>query len=297
MVTILEERRDLAEAIGIDRLFLKREDLQPTGSFKERAARRQIEHLVERGKKTAVVSSSGNAAIALAQEARDQGVKLFALVSPDLSGEKLETLLSFHPVVIQSHRAMRLANYLSAHHHVPNLRPSVDDHAILGFVSLGEEIDEQMSAFTSEAPIVVSFMTSGASLLGMAQGYRRVPRPRFVAVTHEGVGAMGTSRGRREEVSKIADIFVVETEALKEAQNLLNKHGLAMAPEAVASFAWVLKEKPRGNVVWVVSGKAWKMENGKWKMSSRAGSGSAGENGIVNQAETFEEIDDIYEST
>lgn len=291
MQTPLEERTDLAQAIGIDRLFLKREDLQSTGSFKERAAKRQIEHLVERGKKEAVVSSSGNMAIALSQEARDQGVKLYAFVSPDLSGEKLEALLSAKPIVIQSHRAMRLANYLSAHHRVPNLRPSVDDHAVIGFVPLGEEVDEDMES-VGGAQVVVSFMTSGASMLGMMKGYRSSPRPLFVAVTHEGVGSMGTARGRREEVGREARVVQVSDEAVVRAQEVLKTHGVYVAPEAEAAFAWIIEEKPRGNVVWVVSGKKWKEgpETGDQRPGTR-------DQGRMYQAETFEEIDDIYDST
>ena len=283
MQTPLEEHAGLAKAIGIDRLFLKREDFQLTGSFKERAAERQIEHLVERGKTEAVVSSSGNAAIPLAREARDQGVKLFALVSPELLGEKFETLLSFHPIVIQSRRAMRLANYLSAHHRLPNLRPSVDDHAVVGFVPLGEEIDEQMRAHGG-AGTVVSFMTSGASLLGMTKGYCSEPRPVFVAVTNEEVGRMGTARGRREEVSMVAEVAIVSKEEIERAQALLWEHGIEVASEATAAFAWIVRKKPRGNVVWVVSGKAWasKTRDKEPKVN-------------VYHAETFEEVDRIYE--
>lgn len=283
MLTPLEEHKALAEAIGIERFFLKREDLTPTGSFKYRAAVRQIEHLVERGKKEGVISSSGNAAISLAHEARDQGLRLFTLLSPDISPAKLAAVQNYEPVVILSRRAMRLANYMSAHHRLPNLRPSVDDHAIVGFVSLGEEIDEQMQEYGGVASIV-SFMTSGASMLGMVKGYHAEPQPRFVAVTSEEVGKMGTSRGRREEVAKVADILEVSKEDVDQARLLLQRYDFPVAEEAVASLAWIMKEKPNGNVVWVVSGKAWDQEGLESDLSS------------VHKAETFEEIDDIYES-
>lgn len=285
MVTNLEERTDLAEAIGIERLFLKREDLQPTGSFKERAAERQIEHLVERGKREAVISSSGNAGIAVAREAKDQGVHLYAFVSPNLAQAKLSALCAFEPVVIQSTRAMRFANYLSARYHLPNLRPSIDDHAVIGFISLGEEIEEQMSEMGG-ADVVVSFVTSGASLEGMLRGYRAEPRPRFVGVMDQEVGKMGTSRSPRlEGLREESEIVSVCKEDRDRAQSLLKTFGLEVADEAVASLAWILKERPRGNVVWVVSGKKWKEE------------GRASIEGKLYQAETFEDLDRIYAET
>lgn len=285
MMTPLEERTDVAEAIGIERLFLKREDLQPTGSFKERAASRQIEHLVERGKREAVISSSGNAAIAVACEAKDQGVRLYVLVSPDLVSSKRSALCASNPVVIQSKRAMRFANYLSARYHLPNLRPSIDDHAVIGFTSLGEEIEEQMEE-QKGAEVIVSFVTSGASLEGMIQGHRAVSRPRFIGVMDEEVGRMGTSRSPRLEMLRDkAEIVSVCKEDRERAQSLLKTFGLEVADEAVASFAWILKERPKGNVVWVVSGKKWE-EEAKQESSCK-----------LYQAETFEDLDRIYAET
>ena len=291
MLTNLEENVKLARAIGIDRLFLKREDTTPTGSFKYRSAMRQVEHLVERGIHEGVISSSGNGAISLAHMAREEGVRLYALVSPEMIPQKLAALLSFGPIVIQSRRAMRLANYLSVHYRLSNLRPSVDDHAVIGFVALREEVEEQMAGHGG-ADTVYSFMTSGASMLGMMRGTSKDARTQFVAARNVRVGAQGTARSPRLlEVKKRARVVDVSDEAVHVARRVLEEHGYAVAPEAVASFAAVMEDAPKGNTVWVVSGKDWASS----PPPSPGGGGRGG--GRVYEAETFQEIDNIYAQT
>jgi len=283
MLTSMEQSESLAKKAGVSALFLKREDMTPSGSFKYRAAVRQVEHMVERGKKEGVISSSGNAAIALAREAKDQGVKLYALVSPNISKAKLSSLLQHEPIVIVSSRAMRLANYMSAHFRMQNLRPSVDDHAVTGFVSLGEEIDEQMGEYGG-AGTVVSFMTSGASMLGMVRGYHSEPTPEFVAIQSDSIGKLGISRSPRfGEVSKFAKVIKVSDEDVEQARKVLESENLEVAPEAIASFAGIMRLKPGGNVVWVVSGKEW--------------SSQSGQSHDIFKAESFEEVDEIYGKT
>ncbi|MDA1038594.1 MAG: PLP-dependent lyase/thiolase [bacterium] len=284
MLTPLEKSDSLAKKVGVSGLFLKREDKTPSGSFKFRAAERQLEHLVERGKKAAVISSSGNAAISLAREAKDQGIQLYAFLSPDTPPAKLEELSKYKPVIILSKRAMRLANYMSAHHRLPNLRPSVDDHAVIGFISLGEEIDEQMEE-NGGAQAIVSFMTSGASVLGISKGYRTEPVPKLIAVASDEVGRLGTARGRVEDVKQVADIVSVEKIDVEKAREVLLSENIIVADEAIASFAAIMKLKPEGNVVWVVSGKDW--GESEYKMSPDD----------FFKAETFEDIDHIYAST
>ena len=286
MLTLMEQSESLAKKAGVSALFLKREDMTPSGSFKYRSAVRQIEHMVERGKKEGVVSSSGNAAIALAKEAKDQGIKLYALVSPGMPKAKLDTLLQHESIVIVSSRAMRLANYMSAHFRMQNLRPSIDDHAVTGFVSLGEEIDEQMGEYGG-AGAIVSFMTSGASMLGIEKGYHSQPSPEFITVQSDNIGRFGTSRSPRlEDVVRFSKMVDVSDKDVEQARVVLESENLEVAPEAIASFAAIMNLKPKGNVVWVVSGKSWDEKPLNKKNNSK-----------IFFAETFEEVDEIYGKT
>jgi threonine dehydratase len=286
MITPMEQSERLAKIAGVRALFLKREDLTPTGSFKFRSAVRQIEHLIESGKKEGVVSSSGNAAISLAREAKAQGIKLYTFISPEMSSGKLSALLSHNPIAIESKRAMRLANYMSAKFRMINLRPSIDDHAVQGFASLGEEIEEQMREHGG-ANAIASFMTSGASMLGIVKGYGSNRLPRCIAVMSKFAGALGTSRSPRlEEVKRVAEVVEVSQEDISFAGAELNRAGFHVAEEAVASFAAIIKLKPDGNVVWVVSGRDW-----------GASSGCAVRERKIYKAETFEDVDKIYAQT
>lgn len=281
MLTPLEEHEQLARAIGVECLFLKREDQTPTGSFKYRSALRQIEHLIERGIRSGVVSSSGNAAISLAHVMQEEGMRLFAFVSPKMMQGKLEALAQYEPVIVQSSRAMRLANYLSVHHRLPNLRPSVDDHAVIGFISLGEELDEQAQE-VGGIQSVFSYSTSGASMLGMTKGYRSDDRPTFFAVEHPDIGYGARKGPRRADVEAVATYVMPSADALAQARELILEHGLAVAEEAVASLAAIIDAKPKGSVVWVVSGRAWE---------------PAGDTVVsTHTAETLEDVNEIYQS-
>ncbi|MBI2484758.1 PLP-dependent lyase/thiolase [Candidatus Uhrbacteria bacterium] len=281
-LTPLEESRDLAEALGVERMFLKREDQTPTGSFKYRSALRQIEDMVEHGERAGVVSSSGNAAISLAHEAKAQGVTLFAFVPPNLSSAKTAALLAYDPVVIQSTRAMRLANYLAAHYRIRNLRPSIDDRAVLGFVPLGEELAEQVEEYGG-VDVIVSFCTSGASMLGMCRGYRAEPRPKFFAARNLSVGCYGIEKSPRlADVADVAELVDVSDDAVERTQKLLTRAGICVAREAAASLAIVLERQLNGRILWIVSGKDW----GVGTMNPQAAN--------LYRAETFEDVDRIY---
>ena len=78
--TPLQENAALAAWAGVSRLWLKREDVNPTGSHKDRGAVVQIAACIERGQQVAVISSSGNAALAAATYGRLGGVTVVALL-------------------------------------------------------------------------------------------------------------------------------------------------------------------------------------------------------------------------
>jgi threonine synthase len=66
MITPNEQYTKLAQALGYDDLYFKREDLHPYGSHKGRSIPVMIDHYYERGVRHFAISSSGNAALAAA---------------------------------------------------------------------------------------------------------------------------------------------------------------------------------------------------------------------------------------
>ncbi|MGH2358236.1 MAG: threonine ammonia-lyase, partial [Candidatus Limnocylindria bacterium] len=91
--TPLEQAPELAAGVGAADVRLKREDVQPTGSFKTRGAHNKVGLLAEaRPEARLVTASSGNHGIAVASAAARHGMRLTVLVGASASAAKLERL-------------------------------------------------------------------------------------------------------------------------------------------------------------------------------------------------------------
>lgn len=158
----------LAAACGLEALWLKREDLNPTGAHKARGLAFQIAAL--RSSRPAlsqlVISSSGNGAIAAASYAGLAGLRVVACVSPRTPTDKLGRLAALGACVLLSEEAIALAEDLARSRGWPNLRPSVDPLAPEGFMSLAWELQEA----SAPAEGVFLFASSGTGLVGLARG-------------------------------------------------------------------------------------------------------------------------------
>ena len=76
----------------MDNVFLKREDLNQTGSAKDRAIIYQIQNLKKKGFDSAVISSTGNAAISAAYYCQQEQISLTVFLSPKVNQNKLDLL-------------------------------------------------------------------------------------------------------------------------------------------------------------------------------------------------------------
>ena len=149
-------------------LFLKREDLQPTGSHKDRAARYQVARLLDRNARGTVISSSGNAGIAAAHYCRLAKRPCFVFLSRNTPSGKISAILNEDGYAIISDKPVNFARFAARIFDLPDLRPSIDPDAISGFTSLGIELAQQLPVDFS-GPLLM-FSTSGASLIGLSNG-------------------------------------------------------------------------------------------------------------------------------
>ncbi len=154
--------RDLGE------ILLKREDRQPTGSHKDRAARFQVDCAIARGMRAVVISSSGNAGIAAAHYCRHANLPCFVFLALSTPPGKIIGILDEGGVAILSDKPVNYARFAARVFGLPNLRPSMDPDAITGFMSLGVELAGQLPE--GFAGPLLMFSTSGASLTGLARG-------------------------------------------------------------------------------------------------------------------------------
>lgn len=168
MQTPQENAPELANAIGIPALYLKREDLHHFGSHKGRSIPLMIETYVSRGVRDFVISSSGNAALAAAHALPD-GCKITIFVGKKINDEKLQQLryamgdkryITIDQVANPKQRAFQMEKDGRA----KNLRQSTDDAALAGYESLAEELKKIPNLQAGFIPT-----SSGTTAIALAQ--------------------------------------------------------------------------------------------------------------------------------
>lgn len=247
-------------------LYLKREDQSPTHSHKFRALISQLSQLKTKGARAAVLSSSGNAALAAAFYAPAAQIKIFLLLATKTPPAKLAALaqkITPFTIPILSPRPIRLANYLAAKFHLPDLRPSRDPQAAQGFQTLGLELYHQNPQIQN----IFSYFTSGASLTGILAAYRKIKQqqkiphlPRLFGVYLEN----DLSPRQFESVTAVCQaskgqiVKISEAEFLTSRQKFLTElkeQGLAAtSDEGLASLNAAIKIQPPGKTVVILTG-------------------------------------------
>lgn len=281
------EIRPLTKALGLNHLWFKREDLNPTGSHKARSLAYQVSKYHQEGKNLLVISSSGNAAISAAAYCRLAGIKLVVFISPLTPRPKIDQLGLLGAMVVSTPKPINMARYAARHFDLVNLRPSVDDASIEGFKSIAFEIYEK--GLDPEAIFV--FPTSGSSLIGIGRGFIDLkekygqiaklpqihavqsgkitsvvkdfsPDNRAQSTEHRPVkeeeetlaGYLGVKNTpRKEEIVKMIRLtkgkgWWVSSEEILEASSLLNHYGITTSAEGAANFAGVIKAARERNV-------------------------------------------------
>lgn len=164
--TLGEGHTPITHVDGVPALLLKREDMNPTGSHKDRAASYQLALAASQGVPGVVISSSGNAGIATSRYAELHGVPAFVCIHPATDPEKIAAIDGATTTLIVTERAINTAKLLAREFGMPNLRPSTNDDSLVGYSSLGEELAE------IDCDHVVIFATSGATAAAVAEASR-----------------------------------------------------------------------------------------------------------------------------
>lgn len=285
------EIKNINKLSNINHLYFKREDENKCGSLKGRSLAYQVSLAKQNGEKELIISTSGNAGIAAAAYCQKAGIKLYIFISPQTEKAKVAEMQKYNPIIIESKRAIRLANYLSAKYKIENLRPSVNDPSIEGFKSIAFEIFENLG----EIDALFTFVTSGSSFVGIGRAYKyllengeieKIPRLYAVQggkifsiaeefeerVSNKGdtmscrlqVGKLGIKNTRRKkeilELIKSSGgrgIYVNDNEIAR-AKNILEKNNIYTSLEGYASFAGIIKTSKKiefKKAVCILSGK------------------------------------------
>src|SRR3990167_7670506 len=93
--TPLDKANNFGQAVGLTNLWVKREDLNPTGCFKDRESAVILSAASEKGHDNVYVVSSGNAALSTTKFARELGIDCTCYVPEKTSKDKKDLILDY----------------------------------------------------------------------------------------------------------------------------------------------------------------------------------------------------------
>ncbi len=267
----------LSEIAG-RRIWLKRDDLQRTGSFKERGARHALLCLTKEERACGVVAASaGNHALGLAYHGAQLGVRVTVVMPVNAPMVKVTRCRGLGAeVVLRGHsfeEALAAAQELAASTGATPVHPFDDLRVIAGQGTMALEILEQ----TAELDTIVVPVGGGGLLAGIATVVKTLrPDVRVIAVEPEtAAGFLAARRAgspvRLPEVSTLADglavacvgaatfataaplvdevVTVNEAELAAAMALLARRCGAVVEGAGAAPFAAVLAGKVRGRAV------------------------------------------------
>lgn len=227
--TALEDWPDLAAELGLERLLLKREDLNPGGSHKDRGLLYQVAaHRSAGAVGGFVLSSSGNAAVSAAAACARTGDALLAFVSPQTASGKYERLLDSGVQVVVSDKPINYARYAGRVFGLTDLRGSKDPWASIGYRSIAGEL----AGLRPDA--LLTFSSSGTSMRGILDGFSQLGMSVACTAVQAGV-CLGIAR-------------TLDPTLVDEPENPAGRLGIRNPPDA-ASLATALRESGGGAVV------------------------------------------------
>jgi threonine dehydratase len=204
-------------ADGNRRLWLKPENLQPTGAFKIRGAYNRMAALTEQERARGVVAqSSGNHAQAVAYAAQQLGIRA-VIVMPDTSpAVKVENTRSFgaEVIMVSAEERETVPAELSERHGYVWVPPFDDSYIIAGQGTVGLEIGEDAP---DELDTVLVPVSGGGLVGGVAAAIKlTTPGVRVIGVEPElAADARGSLRAGTRVVWPVADTYRTIADGLR----------------------------------------------------------------------------------
>ena len=192
----------LRQALGMDRLWLKDDTRNPSGSTKDRASQLVIAKALEYGADTVAAASTGNAATALSAVAASAGLRAVVFVPADAPTAKLIQMMSYGadvlPVAGSYDDAFELSLAACDRFGWTNRNTAFNPFTIEGKKTAALEIAAAMAPETPDAILVTA--GDGVITAGLAKGFADLEavgliarRPRLIVVQPDGTAAIATA--------------------------------------------------------------------------------------------------------
>ena len=186
----------LGSTMGLQRLYVKDEGLNPTGSFKARGMTAAVSRAKQLGAKTLAAPTAGNAGGALAAYAAAAGLPAIIVMPADTPSANVMECRAFGAKVIKLNGLISDCGKYVAERKDPegwyDVSTLKEPYRVEGKKTMGYELWEQLDG---KLPDVIFYPTGGGvGLIGMckafdemqAMGWIGTERPRMVAVQAEG---------------------------------------------------------------------------------------------------------------
>jgi len=204
----LIELTSITENKNKNRLFVKAEGFNPSGSVKDRIILKMIENAEMNGEiqpgDTLVESSSGNTGVSLAMIGNIKGYKVIIFIDPNAREMHVRKMKAFGANVIcitekdelgryQVARISRLKRYLEENQNVIWLNQYSNEMAISAhYENTGEEICNAIDNITH----FIGPVSTGNTLLGTAKKIKEYyPAAKIIAVDSEGSSIFASPKG------------------------------------------------------------------------------------------------------
>jgi threonine synthase len=186
--TPLQRSRNLAAMTGLTNVLVKRESLNPTGSFKARGMAVAVSRAKELGATRLVAPSAGNAAGALAAYAAAAALPATLIMPTDAPmANQIEVLVSGGDLILLDgliSDCARLARVLAGQLEAFDLSTLKEPYRVEGKKTMGFELAEQLGWRLPDA--IVYPTGGGTGLIGMWKAFDEL----------EAIGLIGSARPR-----------------------------------------------------------------------------------------------------
>jgi len=146
--TPLVRADNLGQELGLDKLYIKNDCLNPTYSFKDRVVSIAITKAREFGFDTVACASTGNLAASVAAHAAKASMKSYVFVPSDVEPGKLTGIAIYNPVLVTVEGnyddVNRLCSQLAQRHNWGFININLRPYYAEGSKTLGYEVAEQL---------------------------------------------------------------------------------------------------------------------------------------------------------
>ncbi len=277
--TPLERLKFLEIESGVEYVYAKREDKNPTGSAKDRMIAYYFSLLKSRGIREIVIPSSGNTAISSIYYSKLADIKVHLFIPSNLDknkNERLHEAIKKNPnvEVIQSIKPLSSAIQFSIKNNIEILRGSNSKYSEQGYKSLGEEL-YQINANAIFIPVSSGTTLSGLALKNKSQ-IHAVQTSKINTISRDfdndfkyeeeslAKAIVARVTQRKKNVDKIIEKtrgwgWCIENKEIKQYHNILESKGINTSFEGALSVAGFFKALEKGysfkKVILLFTGK------------------------------------------